>query len=484
LGASVILFARAAGEMHVNVDDRQMMAVSRELAAGQWSVLLAPQDVHVIPLLRLARLYFDLGFPHRFGAMFWVALGAHLTSVVLLFLLARPYLLSPWSALATAVLFAWNTLGGAAFIIRSQYNYILSLPFLLGAVLCLRWFGATGARRWTLAAALCLLAAVGLHSIPGVVAIPGVLGSFYLLRTGPAASSRAVWIACAVPAFTGLVLWLGWCLPVLPPGHIFGGAKLAGATLETLRHFAFLVRQNTPGPGIMLGASAALLLLLITEREHPAGRWILAAAALCVPPAFVILQDRQPEAYNVSRYTYHSFLLVAVAAGVAVDAVLARCRRPAWRATLLGLLVLAAPAYWRRDQVILDRMAALLRSRTDVPREFWLAWNGFFEQTSERALAAGNVFRLPPAPVSLTASTDEVFAICNPRGRTAIRVLAREETRPEDCERFWQEVHRFEPTRGPLARALAGAPAAGSACGSPPESVAGWFPVPASKSRS
>jgi hypothetical protein len=61
--STVVLWAPLAGALAFGTDELELLAVSREIGNGAWRKLLAPQDVHLVPLYRLARLYFDWRFP-------------------------------------------------------------------------------------------------------------------------------------------------------------------------------------------------------------------------------------------------------------------------------------------------------------------------------------------------------------------------------------------------------------------------------------
>src|SRR5690242_2342930 len=176
---TVTLWWPWAGEFSIGYDDRQMMKVSQQLAAGHWRELLAPQDIHVIPLFRLIRAWFDWHFPERFQRLHAVTLAAQLISTILLFALSRRFLETSSAALATACLFAWSALGGEAILVKSESTYVLSLPCLLGGLYCISKIGSGRTGAWAAATFLCLLAAVGLHSMPGAAAIPGVLLGYY-----------------------------------------------------------------------------------------------------------------------------------------------------------------------------------------------------------------------------------------------------------------------------------------------------------------
>jgi hypothetical protein len=115
LAGAVALQWTGSRELHVGSDDRTMMAASRDLAAGRWDRLLAPQGDHLLPLLRLVRLGFDLRFPDGFYWLHALTLAAHCGSTALLFRLSLPHL-GAVGATAAAACFAWNALGAGALV--------------------------------------------------------------------------------------------------------------------------------------------------------------------------------------------------------------------------------------------------------------------------------------------------------------------------------------------------------------------------------
>ncbi len=77
-----------------------------------------------------------------------------------------------WGALAVAGLFAWQAAGRVAFMAKAHSTYLISLPFLLGALYCLSRLEGATSPRWAAGVFLCLLLAIGLHSMVATLAIP------------------------------------------------------------------------------------------------------------------------------------------------------------------------------------------------------------------------------------------------------------------------------------------------------------------------
>ncbi len=442
-------------------DDTQLMAVDRAVIAGHWSRLLTPQDVHVYPLFRLIRLYFELHFVERYAWLQFVGIAAHLCSVLLLFLLCRRFFHSSWAALLAAVLFAWHALGRVAFLRKADEPYILSLPFLLLAVYCLQRLRTSPHPAWAAGCLLCLVAAIGLHSMAAMLAVPGVLLAYYAPRPqGPDAKLGArrcriaAWLACLLPTLAGACLWLSaW--PSLarsrpaghrPIPHNFGDffTWLVDALRGTLWHFAFLARRTHPTPAAIAIAGIAFAAILFAVRRQPSFRWILVVAALAVPPVFVTLFVRSSNDYLTSRYFYQSSLLAAVAAGVAFDLLLAAlAHRPALALSAAAIILAAAPFYFSSQQRLVEKTVRELQSGPASTRQFWLAWTGFFNRA-----AAGKdspSFRLPHVLLGSSIYLDEVFNICNPRGKAGILVLPAALTHAADCVAFWEKVREYGP---------------------------------------
>jgi len=440
-------------------DDTQLMAVDRAVLAGYWSRLLTPQDVHVYPLFRLIRLYFELHFLERYAWLQSVAIAAHLASVILLFLLCRRFFHSSWAALLAALLFAWHALGRVAFLRKADEPYILSLPFLLLAVYCLQRLRTSPQPAWAAGCLLCLLAAIGLHSMGAMLAIPGVLLAYYAPRPqGPDAKLGArrcriaAWLACLLPALAGACLWAAAWPPLArsrpaghrPIPHNLGDffTWLLDASRGTLWHFAFLARRTHPTPAAVAIAGIAFAAVLVAVRRQPSFRWILTVAALAIPPVFVTLFVRSSNDYGTSRYFYQSSLLAAVAAAAAFDLLLAAlAQRPALRLSAIAIILAAAPFYFMSQEKLVEKTVRELQSGPASTREFWAAWAGFFNRAA--AGRGSPPFRLPHVLLGSSIYLDEVFNMCNPRGKAGILVLPAARTHAADCMAFWERAKQY-----------------------------------------
>lgn len=463
LAGSVALWWPLADLYVIGSDDAYLIGGSNRLAAGDWGWLLVPQAVHILPLYKLVRLGFDLDFPARYHWMHAVAMGAHLANVILLYVLSRRYLRTAVAPLIVAGLFAWHSWGWEAMVVRSQNTFVLSLPFLLGAVACLTRL-ASGPR-WAVACLLCLTASVGLHSLAATAAIPGVLLAYYLLgRTKEQRGSDAVaWAVCAIPLALGCILWLLWCLPSLDFDHHFQGAprtayqlaqRVWGAVRATVFQFVFLALRPIPIPASVPPAALGLGLLLWLSRRRPAARYLLTALCLTAGSALFTFVLRTVAGYGVSRYAYQGFLAVAVTAGVAADLALEPLdRRPVLRAAVLLLLLSAAPFYWTPKEWFAHR-ATVLAPPATLRQEFWLGWKGFFRWAEADAARTATPLRLPLLQFSYGLHSHDFLQLCRPRS-TGIMALSIGNTHDADCATFWQKLQQFKQT--PEGLALAGA---------------------------
>jgi hypothetical protein len=454
LSAAVALWWPSHDDVFMGGDDVLLLRVSHEIAAGHWGGLLTPQSIHVLPLYRLVRLYFDVHFPDHFQWLHAVVVLAHLASVWLLYVLSRRFFASAAAALAAATLFAWHALGAEAFIVKSQSTFVLSLPFLLGGLYCL-------VRRREAAAGLCLAAAVGLHSMGAVAALPGVLLGYYLAPRGPdrrrESDSLGAWLAVAAAVVLGVLLWLGWGMTIESAGHIPGIPAGAGPLREillrcglglqgVLLHFGFLVRRAPPGPAAEAACVAGLAALLFLLRRRPAGRWVVTALAMAVPPAFATFFLRDPLGYHLSRYSYQSFVPLAVAAGAALDLALeAVAPRPAWRRALCLALICLAPLYYVTQRNSLRLREEALRLRGSLPRQVWIGWRDFL---SAQAARGPRPFRIPDVRVAPDLALRQVVELCFPEGNPGLLPLTREQTRAADCAAFAEALE--EAGGGPV----------------------------------
>ncbi|MBI3665019.1 MAG: hypothetical protein HY236_02145 [Acidobacteria bacterium] len=458
LGGSVMLWWPLADIYIIASDDATLILGSQSLAAGNWHRLLEPQGPHILPLYKLLRLYFDLHFPARFHWMYGVAILAHLSSAILLFVLSKHYLRTAEAPLVVALFFAWQTWGWEAMVISSQNTYVLSLPFLLGAVCCV--IRLHSGRLWTWAAGcfLYLVAAVGLHSLAAASAIPGVLAGYYLLgrpRERRGGCDVAAWLACCIPLMLAIGLWMRWGLPRF---HADLGAqgfpRTAFQTLAQLWHglqgtmflFGFLVSRHTPTFLVLVMTALGWLALLLLLRPSRS-RFLITALALTTIPAFVTFVIRTAGAFYVSRYGYQSFLAIAVAAGCAVDFVLESLRGNRFlRVCALVALIFAVPFYWTRKEWI-EHKAVFLEGPS-AHREYWMGWDGFFNQAAADARASSSSFRLPMLRISQDRTISQVFQLCNPKGKPEIVVLSSRDTHEADCTNFWRKVQVAKKTAG------------------------------------
>jgi len=443
LVATVLLWGPWSNVYFIGPDDVKLVQASAALAAGDWSQLLAPQDVHVLPLFRLLRLWPDTHFPEEFHWLYRLSLLAHLASTGLLFMLSRRWLGASASALAVAALFGWRTLGGDALLISSQNTYVVSLPFLLGALVCLDRLQRPNRRTWAAACLACLSVAVLLHSLVAAAAIPGVLAAYYLLLRSKE-SDRLVWIACGLPLLLAMVLWRLWGLPGLrtsPDSRHFlaadWGAQFCEALLGTALHFGSHVWRGRPTARVLAALAAVCGLLLWRLRDRPAARWVLASFALTAGPAFLIFLVRTSETYSHSRYAYQAFLPIAVVAGAALSLALSwLASRPALQAAVLALLLATAPLYYLSQRDYLARLGSLHQSR-GLPREYWLDWKRFFE-------SAPGPLRLPRMALRPTWTVREVFTLLYPNGKSGI-----EPAGDSDCAAFQHLAAQWGKTPAP-----------------------------------
>jgi hypothetical protein len=289
-----------------------------------------------------------------------------------------------------------------------------------------------------------------------MLAIPGILLGYHLLA--PASGARhksAAWLACLLPMLAGGGLWVAAWLPsaaTRPIGHrpIPANAAefltwLLEAARGTLWHFAFLARRTHPTPLEVAAAALAFAALLAAVRDQPSFPWILAVAALTVIPVFGTLFVRSFNDYPTSRYFYQSALLAAVAAASAFDLLLVRLEpRPLLRSLVIALLAVAAPFYYASQKKLVAQTVRELESVPTSTREFWVAWSTFFDQAAARARPASTDFRLPHTLLAPAVYLDEVFNMCNPRGKPVIVALPADRTHIPDCVNFWREIQKFE----------------------------------------
>ncbi len=277
------LWRPLADVYYITSDDFEYILISQGMAAGNWKLLVEPQSIHLLPLYRLVRLYFDLHVPSAYHWMHLIALSAHAASTILLFTLSRR-VLGPTAALAAAVLFAWQTVSADAIVIKSQNPFVLSLPFILAALVCLLQVDQ-GGRMWFIGSLSCLLVAVGLHSVGAMAAIPGVLLGYYLMagreRRDRSRGDVAACVVCAIPLVVGGAGWFLWSVPGVNMNDEFEGLprsaqEVAGrfwsVLYRSVLHFGFVARQTTPSPLFLVIATGAFVTVLYLSRRQRAAR--------------------------------------------------------------------------------------------------------------------------------------------------------------------------------------------------------------------
>jgi hypothetical protein len=103
-------------------------------------------------------------------------------------------------------------------------------------------------------------------------------------------------------------------------------------------------------------------------------------------------------------------------------------------------------------------VAETVRDLESVPtstHEFWAAWSAFFDQAAARSRASSSDFRLPHTLLASAVYLDEVFNICNPRGKPGLVALPADRTHIPDCENFWREVRKFQANQASRNAVLA-----------------------------
>lgn len=464
LGTALALWWPLRDIYIIGSDDMQLLGVSWQIAAGDWQKLVAPQGPHVIPLYRLVRLYFDLHFPERFYWMHAVAVAAHLASVFLLFVLCREYLQRRVVPLVVAFLFAWHTWGWEAIAVKSQNTYVLSLPCLLGALYCTTRVPGEHRARWTIGCLACLLAAVGLHSLPAVAAIPGVLAGYYLLvpseKRWRRREARSFWLACSIPFALACGLWAWQLVRGAGAGiiaqHSLGPAVgILSRSWNAMRgvayQFAFLLWHTPPSRVFVTTVCLTVLALLLSLRKQLSGRFLWTALVLTVGPTFVIFLGRGI-AYQIPRYSYQSFVAVAIAAGCVLDLLLTLAERwPLVRICLVAAVMGATPFYWTPKSWFQHRAERVLEGPS-TQRDYWLGWKYFFDRASDDAIASSTTFRLPTLRLDSSRSTTEVFRLCYPRGKTGIVAILGDKAHKNNCIDFWRKAQTVRAASSPFDR--------------------------------
>jgi len=474
LAASLLLWEKGRDVYFLGSDDLIFINRSHAIAGGDWRRLLEPQGPHVLPLFGLIRLYGDLGFPGRYQWMHRLTISAHLVSILLLFVLSRRYFQTGAASLFAAALFAWQALGGEAFLIRSQSTFVLSLPFLLAGLYLLLSMSTDHPARSAAGGCLCLSVAVGLHSLAAAAALPGVILGYHLLggsrETRRSSSDALAFAGGAAPFLIGCAAWARWGLPGLNEEHRTQAPairdQILGRTADALHgvilHFGYIVRRIEPTPLVLTVAALGLLALLLLLRKEPGGRWIVTTLALTIGPLFLSLLLRTQSGFSISRYAYQTFLAVAVAAGATLDLLLTKSKsRPILASGVLLLVAAAAPFYYRSQQERLSRILTSLEQMQTKPslhRDYWIGWQSFFDQVS----AWGEV-RLPPLKLDRRWTLADAFELCNRPQNSNIKRLSTEATKAQDCIAFWRLVEKvkqrpspFDAVPLPLSMAIVG----------------------------
>ncbi len=429
-------------------DDIRLISASHEIQAGAWRLLLAPQDIHLLPLYRLLRLPFDAHFPSWYVRFHALTVAAHLSSVVLLYLLARRQLHSPWAALVTTMLFAWSMVGDEAVVWKAATPFVFSWTFLLLAL----WLLTRPGPVWGAAAAGALLCAVGFFS-GALFAIPGVLVAAWLLHLG---SVRRAVTVCLGAWLVGSLAWIFfiWTRTDLTHYWRFSSAtagpltRLAWAAGDTLHSYVYqldllvrLVPEQYAAPLAVL----AIFALYLFRREINAP-WIWSALALTLPPLFVtLLIRRDPHIliWRINRYQYQSQMLWIAVLGSLFDALLRRLRsQPHWRAALLATTPLLAGLYLTGQYGVARHHRDSFLAQPMASPHFWLGWNRFFRLASTHSAELASPLRIPFVEALPGLSLHVVYHLCYPQGLPGL--IAEHAVLGADFEQdeFLQEIDR------------------------------------------
>ena len=431
-------------------DDFRLMAASRAIDAGDWRQILAPQDIHLLPLYRLVRLPFDRRFPYWQQAFHAVVVAAHLAAAALLYLLARRYLSSVPGALATALLFVCARAGDEALLWKAASPFVFSWTFLLLAVWCLTRSGT----RWTLAAFASLGCALGFSS-GSLLVLPGLLAAVILLEPD---SRRRALVVCGGAALAGALVWLALVPPQISLAHYWqagepGAASFPARLLDTVlitgRACAYQLGFDlrlVPERYMPLLLPAPVLALL-WQRRRIRWPWISAAVLLTAPALFLILLIRRaPGIWTISRYGYQSYTVWAVTAGALLAAVLAQLGpRPRPRAVLLAVAALMAGVYVQQQLYAARHHSAYLSGHPSTRPSFWDNWSRFFRLASDHRLQIRAPLPLPSIEVHPGLDLQTLYLACHPRGLPGLHVNLGHAGSPADQHQFWEEVDRARP---------------------------------------
>ena len=441
IAAGAVVHSFTADVIQIRSDDILLMTASREVDAGAWRRLWAPQHIHFLPLYRLARLAFDLHFPAWHRGFHGLIVSTHLAGALLLFQIAQRYLRSPWAALTVALLFSGSMVGSEALTWKAASPFVFSWTLLLAGLSCLRRQG----RAWRAAAAAALLCGVGFFS--GVLfVLPGIVLATKLLE--PAAARRALWLAAAVGA-TGLLAWTAFVAPQTDLAHYWTHAapttplatRLAGAAADTGRAYLHQLLVGTLVRSRPALAAAFLLLLgflIFLVRRQLNGRLILAGFLLTAPLLLAMLFIRkEPGVEQIGRYAYQGYTLWAIVLGALLDAILQSW--PRRRTAVLTILPVLAAGYLAGHGWIGWQDREAFRRQPAAWAAFWRGWDSFLRLASAGRAAGSRPLVVPHFELRPGLHLATVYGLCHPRGLPGLVVYDRASTAGE-LEEFWQEV--------------------------------------------
>ncbi len=301
--------------------------VAWEFVQGARSWALPGLVAALFQLARLLGLEEPWGYLHLTRGAF-ALMGAG--SAAGAFLLARRLGARPLAAAGGALLFALGSVP-LYFAPRAMSENAAALPLVLGLALALPHRAGRAA---TLAGAALLALATLLRLQCGLVCA-GLLAVLLVRREWRRAAEAAAVLAAGVLAYglLDLLTWGSWfqSARVYLAFNLQGGAEKWGTA--PFGYYARVLWQSMPG---VSGVAAALALL--SARRAP--------ALLALTLAFLLLHALQP--HKELRFLLPALPLVAGAAGVGLEVLLARVRAPALQAALaLGVAAVAAHSAWR-----------------------------------------------------------------------------------------------------------------------------------------
>ncbi len=381
-------------------DDRNFLAnphyrgLSGEQLQWMWTTFHLG---HYVPLS-----WMTLGLDYTIWGMNPV--GYHVTSIllhalnaVLLYFLARQLFsraagkASPGrltlAAAAAALLFALHPLRVESVAWITERRDVLSLAFMLGAVLFyLRWISTGTSRRWVFYSLSIACAAAGLLSKATVMTLPAVLAllNFYpLRRIGGSAgwrtpSARRVYLELVPFALLAAGAVILSVVALDPPPQLSLGNKvvvsayslafylwktLAPTDLGPLYQMPWTIVASDPRfiAGLVVAALYATA-LVISARRNRAVFAALAAFLVLVLPMLGVVQNGPQIAAD--RYTYHASPALSLLAGSLLLVASARWLAPLAGAAGLVLALLAALTWnqalvWRDSATLWERVATV-----------------------------------------------------------------------------------------------------------------------------